>query len=136
MKLFTLAVLAIALSACSSYHKKLEVPCETDAPGVLVDTRDCVMFKGYRIETVGNDTVITWMSNGRRVVLRDMSGYTGAFTVPIALFQIDNARVSVTEDHFRLFHPTYRIDAELAKYENKHLVLDDGVLSTVARKDV
>lgn len=133
MKTLAVTILAIALTACSSYHQKLVVPCETEGTAMLADSRECVMFHGYQIETVGDDTVITWMSNGRRLVLRDLTGYSGAMTVPVALFQLGDARISVTEDHFRFFHPTYRVDALLADYEDEHLVLDDGVLTGVKR---
>ena len=136
MKLLALPILALALTACSTYHQKLEIPCETEGTALLADSRECVMFRGYQIETVGDDTVITWISTGRRAVLRDMTGYSGAMTVPIAYFQLGNTRVSVTEDHLRLFHPTQSFDARLADYENQHLVYDRGVLSALDRDEV
>lgn len=135
MKPLVLSMLVVVLSACSSYHHKLVVSCETEGTSMIGDPRECVMFEGFQIETVGDDTVVTWMSTGRRLVLRDMTGYTGAMTLPVALFQIGEARVSVSEDHFRLHHPTYRVDARLAEYEGQHLVLDDGVLTAIDRTD-
>ena len=119
---------ALLFTACRvPAHVTVTTP--TTLPASVTDTRPDARFKGFLVDTVGGDTVITWLGSGRRVVLRDMVGYTGVVSLTSAHLTIGDTRVSADENWFLLWHPTYSLETLLADCGNADLLVEDGVLT-------
>ncbi len=119
---------ALLLTACRS-PAFVTVKTPTTLPASVTDTRPDARYKGFLVDTVGGDTVITWLGSGRKVVLRDLTGYTGVVRLTSVHLTLGETRVSADEKWFRLWHPTYTIEALLANSGDADLLIDDEVLT-------
>ena len=87
---------------------------------------------GVQVETVGNDTVLTWLGTGQAFVLKNLSGYWGRVSLDGADLWIGKVRIRLDAERLRVESADARAEALVsrdAKDKRLEVRVSRGVVS-------
>ena len=134
-------IVVITLAGCSTNRLVLPEPTTSHVLLRMSPHEAGNAEKGVDVRTVGEDTHVTWLATGQKVLFKGSTGYAGEFGFESAAFRVGNLDVELTDLHMTVVSPQNSHKHTLAKatggkltrlFEGRIMIIHpDGAAETI-----